>query len=211
MLLAVNADDYGYAPAYDRGIIAAAEAGAIDGASVMALRDPDPAPLLAAGVELGLHLEPSANLAAQLGEFERLVGSPPAYLDGHRHCHASGAFAVEVAELAARLGVPVRAVGAEHRTLLRERGVRYAEPVLGRLDQGEAAMPPELAAWLAGGQQPAGVAEWFVHPGRPDPAVGSAYDAGRAEDLALVLELGPPQRWAERGIRRAPLGRSLSV
>jgi hypothetical protein len=26
----------------------------------------------------------------------------------------------------------------------------------------------------------------MVHPGEPDPAAGSRYDAGRAEDLALL-------------------------
>src|SRR5690349_2391693 len=97
--LIITADDYGYSPLYDEGIVEAATARAVDSVSVMVKRRPLEAdPLLAAGVELGLHLElAEGELAAgdalrelerQLDAFEEALGRPPAYLDGHRHCHA---------------------------------------------------------------------------------------------------------------------------
>ncbi len=211
MLIAVTADDYGYAGAYDSGIVEAAAARAIDGASVMAMRGPDPAPLLAARIELGLHLEPAPAPERQLAAFVDLVGARPAYLDGHHHCHATPGVAELVAELGAELGVPVRGVGDAHRALLRERGVASADLLIGRLAEDEPPMPAELAGWLAGEPQPEAVVEWFTHPGHADPSAGSSYDAGREQDLALLLDLGPPARWAERGIRRLPLGRALGA
>jgi predicted glycoside hydrolase/deacetylase ChbG (UPF0249 family) len=207
-MLVVIADDYGYAPAYDAGIVEAARAETIDGVSVMAMRGPDPGPLLAAGIPCGLHLEADPSPAEQAVAFERLVGRAPAHLDGHRHVHRSEELAEPVAALALRLGVPVRSVDDAHRAFLRERGVPTPDRLLGRLEESEPALPPEIAAWLGGAAQPPGVSEWLVHPGHPDPATGSAYDAGRAEDLALLLELGDRRSWAERGIRRGSLARA---
>ena len=57
-VLIITADDYGYSPRYDAGIVEAAGAGAVDSVSVMVTRDGlDPGPLVETGVEAGLHLE----------------------------------------------------------------------------------------------------------------------------------------------------------
>src|SRR5262245_20766255 len=103
MRLVIHADDCGYTPEYDRGILEAACAGAIDGASAMVLRDPDPAPLLESGVAAGLHLE-GDDLEGQIARFEGLFGRGPDYVDGHKHCHARGRIAVEVADYARQAG-----------------------------------------------------------------------------------------------------------
>jgi predicted glycoside hydrolase/deacetylase ChbG (UPF0249 family) len=190
--LIVTADDYGLGPCYDAGILEAATAGALDAVSVMVLREPDPEPLLATEVEIGLHLEPLATAALdeQFWRFQGLFARPPAHLDGHHHCHAQGRPAVKVARLARRLRLPVRSVTARHRRLLRCLGVPTQDRLIGRLDERDPAMPPEIEAVLAGSAIPAGVSEWMVHPGRADSGAGSSYDAGREEDLRLVLELG---------------------
>ncbi len=208
-MLVINADDYGYGAAYDAGIVAAARAGAIDGASVMVLRDPDLRPLLATGVALGLHVEAGSPPAGQAVAFDALAGRPPDYIDGHHHAHAGEELAGEVAALALRLGVPVRSVDDRHRAFLRERGVATPDRLFGRLHESEPALPAAIAAWLAGDRPEPGVSEWLVHPGHSDPTTGSAYDAGRAEDLALLLELGDRAGWARRGVRRSSLGRAL--
>ena len=202
--LLIVADDYGLAPAYDAGIVAAARAGAIDAAGAMVLRRPNPGPLLETVVEVGLHLElDRGSLEHQLDLFERDFGRPPAYIDGHHHGHAEqGPAALAVARLGARLQLPVRSVSSRHRRLLRCLGVPTADRLVGRLDQDEPALPAVLRDWLGGGGAPAGATEWMVHPGDPDPGSGSAYDRGRGEDLALLLELGDRDRWRRRGIER---------
>jgi predicted glycoside hydrolase/deacetylase ChbG (UPF0249 family) len=209
-VLAITADDYGYARPYDAGIAEAAAAGALDGVSVMAIRAPDPAPLRGLPIELGLHLERGTSVAQQVAAFESLVGAPPAYLDGHHHCHAELPLRASVIEAALRLEVPVRGVDRRHRRELREAGVRTADRLVGRLSEGEPALPAEVGA-LLGGEPADGVTEWFVHPGHPDPSAGSSYDAGRAEDLELLLGLGDRERWAERQIRRASLRPALGL
>jgi predicted glycoside hydrolase/deacetylase ChbG (UPF0249 family) len=209
--LLIVADDYGYAPAYDAGIIEAARAGGIDGAGAMVTRAPDPAALLATGIEVGLHLElERASLEEQLASFQALFGRPPAYLDGHHHCHAeAGRRALSVARLGARLGIPVRSVNPRHRRLLRCLGAPTADRLVGRLGQEEPPLPELLERWLATGEGPEGVTEWMVHPGVPDAATGSGYDSGRGEDLALLLELGDRKRWNRRGIARGAPGEVL--
>jgi hypothetical protein len=47
----------------------------------------------------------------------------------------------------------------------------------------------------------------MVHPGRPDPASGSAYDRGRAEELDLLLRLANAPALARvRGTHLAAFG-----
>lgn len=193
--LIITADDYGYAAAYDEGIAEAARAGAVDAVSAMVTRgEADPAPLAGSGVEVGLHLELEAStLEDQLAEFERRFGRPPAYLDGHHHCHARGPAAVAVANLARERELPVRSVDARHRRLLRCKGVATPDRLVGRASEDEPAVPSEVRAALRGegtwGGAVDGAIEWMTHPGHADPVVGSSYDAGRQEDLRLLLEL----------------------
>jgi predicted glycoside hydrolase/deacetylase ChbG (UPF0249 family) len=188
--LIITADDYGYAPAYDSGIAEAARAGAIDAVSAMVTRyAPDPEVLVESGVEVGLHLDlERSSLDEQLRGFESAFGAPPAYLDGHHHCHARGARAVEVADLARKQKLPVRSVDARHRRLLRSKGVTTPDRLVGRLSEADQVIPDEVAA-LREGAGPDGITEWMVHPGYADPATGSAYDRGREEDLRLLLTL----------------------
>jgi predicted glycoside hydrolase/deacetylase ChbG (UPF0249 family) len=193
--LIITADDYGYAPSYDEGIAEAARAGAVDAVSAMVTRyPPDAAALAGSGVEVGLHLDlDRAQLDEQLRGFEAAFGSPPAYLDGHHHCHACGPPAVAVANLARDRGLPVRSIDARHRRLLACKGVATPDRLVGRLSPAEPALPAEIVA-MREGAGPDGVTEWMTHPGRADPSTGSRYDAGREEDLRLLLDLADDRR-----------------
>jgi predicted glycoside hydrolase/deacetylase ChbG (UPF0249 family) len=211
--LIVTADDYGYRPSYDAGILEAARAGAVDAVSAMLTRSGcHPEPLLATGVEIGLHLElpegvtlvasagQAAALAAlreQLERFEDLFGGPAAFLDGHHHCHAGAGLAEALAHEAGERSLAVRSIDAAHRTLLRRVGVATPDRLVGRLTERQGALPTELRpAVEGGGELPAGVTEWMVHPGHPDPGSSSDYDLGREEDLDLLLGLRLESRLA---------------
>jgi chitin disaccharide deacetylase len=220
-VLVITADDYGYATSYDRGILEAARAGAVDAVSVMVDREGlDPQPLIATGVELGLHYELELavgnagtvqpgeavdELRRQLSSLERSFGRPPAYLDSHHHVHAAPELATAIAGGAAEIGLPVRSVDAWHHQLLRRLRVPTPTRLIGRVDESEPVRPPELDAL------PDGITEWMVHPGYADPAAGSSYDAGREEDLRLLLELGDRDAWRARGIERRTHVEALAI
>ncbi len=193
--LIITADDFGYHPRYDAGILEAVAAGAVDAVSVMVERvDSLPDELAGAGVALGLHLEAPAGIDPGRGEveaqslrLERLAGRPPDYIDGHHHCHARTGTAEAVAGFAADAGLAVRSVDAEHRGLLRAAGVRTPDRLIGRYAESEPVLPAEL------GSLPDGWTEWMVHPGHSAGTGASDYDAGREEDLRALLgfELPP--------------------
>jgi predicted glycoside hydrolase/deacetylase ChbG (UPF0249 family) len=208
--LIITADDYGYSPRYDEGIVEAAAARAVDAVSVMVTRGRvDPGPLLETGTEVGLHLELPTELAdgtwagtrerevalrelrRQLEAFEVALGRPAAYVDGHRHCHAHAGLAAPLAREAADRGLPVRSVDANHRRILRREGVATPDRLIGRYsEEPHEALPAELRPVVdAGGGLPPGITEWMVHPGHPDPESGSGYDLAREEDLDLLLSL----------------------
>lgn len=223
--LIIVADDYGLSAAYDAGIAEAARAAAIDGVGAMVLRDPEPQPLLGSGMEVGLHLElpdrllgparagerereeTRSELERQLERFGELFGRLPAYVDGHHHAHAAPGLAAAVARRCAGLGLPVRSIDERHRRLLRCLGVATPDRLLGRLRESEPALPPEVEALAGGTDAPvAGLSEWMVHPGRRDPATGSSYDAGREQDLELLLELAANPALREARTTHAALG-----
>lgn len=193
MLLTITADDFGFDQSYDRGIIEAARSGALDSVSVTSGRLKGvPQRLVETGVELGLHLEMSSadDLAEQWEAFTNIFGAPPAYLDGHKHSHLKSGEVIEaVIELAYEWELPVRSVESVDRMLLRERGVQTQDVLFGRYHQREELVePPTSPGWT----------EWFTHPGYPlGHLARSSYDAGRGDDLKLLLSYQPPD-----GVRR---------
>lgn len=202
--LIITADDYGYWPSYNAGILQVVAEGAVDSVSVMTEREHcDPEPLLELGVEVGLHIEfegrwgarsgasARSSLRVQVERFTDLFGRWPSFLDGHKHCHSRPEMATPVLELAQQIGAPVRSVSADHRQWLSERGIDTPDRVVGRLQEDEQAEPDVVRA------VPIGVTEWFVHPGIPDPESGSSYDAGRREDIDLLMRLQLRSRYDE--------------
>jgi predicted glycoside hydrolase/deacetylase ChbG (UPF0249 family) len=171
----------------------------------MATRKCDPTPLLELGIPLGLHLEPAESIAVQFRLFAQLIGRPPQFIDGHRHCHAEPRMARDVSVIARELGVPVRAINPPHRAQLRAAGVATTDRLVGRQLEHHAALPLEIGRWLIEERVLPGTTEWCVHPGFRDPQGSSAYDAGRPEDLRLLLDLGDRERWRSAGIERSAL------
>jgi predicted glycoside hydrolase/deacetylase ChbG (UPF0249 family) len=200
--LIITADDYGYWPSYNEGILAAVEAGAVDSVSAMIDREYcDPEPLLESGVEVGLHIEfegrwgsrsaapARTSLRVQVERFVDLFRRWPAYLDGHKHCHARPELATPVLQMAEQIKGPVRSLSDDHRQWLRERGVPTPDLLLGRTRSSDQAEPERLR------ELPPGVTEWMSHPGYPDPDSGSEYDLARREDLDELLRARVRERF----------------
>jgi predicted glycoside hydrolase/deacetylase ChbG (UPF0249 family) len=196
-LLVVNADDLGYDPEIDRGIVEAHRRGIVTSATAMvdtpfaptALRDAPPS------LGLGLHavLDPSleradaeAALRRQLARFEELRGAPPTHLDSHKHAHARPAILAAFAAVAAERGLPVRAMDAAMRAALRASGVRVADAFLG-----DARLRPAwtLEALLAAlGAVGEGVTELMAHPGHAPSHARTSFGAEREEELRALCD-----------------------
>jgi predicted glycoside hydrolase/deacetylase ChbG (UPF0249 family) len=218
--LIIAADDYGYWPSYNRGILEGVRRGVVDSVGALVEREHcDPGPLRELGVEVGLHLEfegrwgrrsrnaAQRSLEVQLDRFSREFKGWPAYIDGHHHCHATLPIATATEDLALELRVPVRAVGEDHRFRLEERGIATPDRLVGRMHEHEPALPRLLADALDEEALPWGITEWVVHPGHSDPDSGSSYDRGREADLALLLQLANDETLVgARATHRVALG-----
>jgi predicted glycoside hydrolase/deacetylase ChbG (UPF0249 family) len=193
--LIVNADDLGYDPEIDRGILEAHAGGIVTSATAM-VETPFAAEALRvapATLAIGLHavLDPGAGpdpaeraLRRQLDRFVALRGAPPSHLDSHRHAHAApGPFAAVVrVALAHRL--PVRAIDPAMRSALRAEGLRTADAFLG-----DAALRPawtEAALLLALGRVGEGTTELMAHPGHAPRLVRTSFGVEREVELAAL-------------------------
>jgi predicted glycoside hydrolase/deacetylase ChbG (UPF0249 family) len=193
--LIVNADDLGYDPEIDRGILEAHARGLVTSATAMVTTPFAPAALAAAPATLGLGLhavlDPALDEAAardellrQLERFEALRGAAPTHLDSHKHAHARPAILAAVAGVASARRLPVRAMDAGLRAELRRLGVATTDAFLGdaarRPAWTEAAL---LAALRALG---AGVTELMAHPGYRPSVARTSFGVEREEELRAL-------------------------
>jgi predicted glycoside hydrolase/deacetylase ChbG (UPF0249 family) len=197
-LLIVNADDLGYDPEIDRGILEAHARGIVTSATAMvgtafaaaALRSAPPT----LGVGLHAVLRPDAEageveraLRDQLARFEDLRGATPTHLDSHKHLHATaealGAFLV----VARERGLPVRSLDAAMVARVRGAGVLTPSRFLGDAALRPAWTPERLADAID--RLEPGVTELMAHPGyRPSHATTSFAVEREAELEALCSE-----------------------
>jgi hypothetical protein len=209
-VLVVNADDLGYDPAIDRGILEAHATGLVTSATAMvdtpfaaaALRDA-PATL---GVGLHAVLDPGLDRAAaeaelrrQLTRFEALRGAPPDHLDSHKHAHARPAILDAFAAVAAALGLPVRALDAPMRAALRGAGVATTDHFLGDAALRPAWTAESLLAALATLRE--GTTELMAHPGYAPTHATTSFGPAREVELRALASPAALDAAAAAGVR----------
>ena len=197
--LVVNADDLGYDPEIDRGILEAHANGIVTSATAM-VETPFAAAALARAprtLGVGLHavLDPAAagreaerTLRRQLERFQELRGGPPTHLDSHKHAHAAPAVLEAVTAVALERGLPVRALDARMRALLRSRGVSTADHFLGDAALRPAWTEQALLGALAALRE--GVTEIMAHPGHRPSHARTSFAAEREVELAALCSPG---------------------
>ena len=193
----VNADDLGYDPAIDRGILEAHRRGLVTSATAM-VETPFAERALAgapATLDLGLHavVDPAAGPAAvedalsrQLARFRGLRGAAPTHLDSHKHAHLPPAALPSFAAAARRERIPLRVFDATLRASLRAQGVLTTDAFLG-----DAALRPcwtreRLLEALT--SMPEGVVELMCHPGYAPTHARTSFAAEREVELAALCE-----------------------
>ncbi|HET8541448.1 MAG TPA: ChbG/HpnK family deacetylase [Anaeromyxobacter sp.] len=196
-LLVVNADDLGYDPEIDRGILEAHARGIVTSATAM-VETPFSASALAAAprsLGIGLHavLDPAAGPAEaeravrrQLDAFRALRGAEPTHLDSHKHAHAAPGILDAFAAVAAAAGLPVRALDAPMRRALRARGVATADAFLGDAARRPAWTRDALLAAL--GALGEGVTELMAHPGHAPSHARTSFGAEREIELDALCD-----------------------
>ncbi len=195
--LIVNADDLGYDPEIDRGILEAHARGIVTSATAM-VETPFAAAALARAprtLGIGLHavLEPAAGraeaeraLRRQLERFRALRGADPTHVDSHKHAHAAPATLEAVAAVAGGAGLPVRAIDAAMRGALRARGVATADAFLGDADRRPAWTREALRTALASLGE--GVTELMAHPGHAPSHARTSFGAEREIELDALCD-----------------------
>jgi hypothetical protein len=196
-LLVVNADDLGYDPAIDRGILEAHARGIVTSTTAMVETAFAAAALAAAprSLGIGLHvvLDPALHRAAaeaalrrQVARFAALRGAPPTHLDSHKHAHRHPDVLEGFAAVAAELGLPVRAIDGAMRDLLRARGVATADRFLGDATLRPAWTVASLAGAVAAVGE--GVTELMAHPGHAPSHVRTSFGVERELELEALCD-----------------------
>jgi chitin disaccharide deacetylase len=204
--LIVNADDLGYDPSIDGGILEAHARGIVTAATAM-VDTPFAARALAqapATLDVGLHVVVSAGeggleeqIARQLERFRALRGAAPTHLDSHRHAHAAPGALAAFAAAARREAIPLRALDPAMRATLRAAGVATTDAFLG-----DAALRP---CWtrerLLGALSalPTGTVELMCHPGRAPTHARTSFSVEREIELASLIDPGARAALAASG------------
>lgn len=193
----VVADDLGYDPAIDQGILEAHARGIVTAASALVDGARAASALVAAPITLavGLHLvlppgtgeeEADREISRQLQLFEAVRGVSPTHVDGHKHVHAEPPVLRALLRIAGPLGLRVRALDPAMRDRIRAAGARACDHFLG-----DAALRPcwtqeRLLAAVAG--LPAGSTEIMMHPGLRPTHARTSFGVEREVELAAATD-----------------------
>lgn len=219
--LIVNADDFGRSPAINRGVVRAHTDGIVTSASLMVRYEAAAEAAAAARdhprLSVGLHLdmaewelhegewranyevvspgdrqELTAEVLRQLERFRELTGGAPTHIDSHQHVHREEPLRSVAAEVAGRLGVPLRHAGP----------IRYCGAFYGQGRHGapmhEALDPGALAALIR--DLPDGITELCCHPSE-SVDFASSYAAERPIELRALCDPRVARTIRESGIR----------
>jgi predicted glycoside hydrolase/deacetylase ChbG (UPF0249 family) len=209
-LLVVNADDLGYDPEIDRGILEAHAHGIVTSATAMVDTPFSAAALRSAPSSLGIGLhaviDPSldrrageAALRLQVARFVDLRGATPTHLDAHKHAHAAPELLAAFASVAAEMALPVRAIDDRTRAALREAGVLTNDRFLGDAALRPAWTEARLLAGLSAMDE--GFTELMTHPGHAPSHARTSFGAEREVELAALCNPKARAVLEERGVR----------
>ncbi|OGB91416.1 MAG: hypothetical protein A2Z31_05535 [candidate division NC10 bacterium RBG_16_65_8] len=137
--------------------------------------------------EVGVPSEILAEAAAQAARFEEAFGHRPTHVDTHYHMHRLPRVFEAVLEVAADLGVPLRAVTPEMAGQIRRRGLPSVDRMVGDVGSDAYWTAENLVALIRTAEE--GVTELMCHPGYADEALSvSSYSAQREGELRALCD-----------------------
>ena len=203
-LLIVNADDFGASPGTNRGILEAHQRGIVTSTSLLvhAAGSADAAELAEFAPELsvGLHadldgVDPeqvTATLERQLDRFEVLLDASPTHLDTHHDTHRQPRVFPAVVQFARCHGLRLRGHAR----------IRVCTKFYGQW--GGESHPEQIS--VAGLERVLAdvedlVTELTCHPGYPDAALHTSYDAERELEIRTLCDPASRELVARLGFR----------
>jgi predicted glycoside hydrolase/deacetylase ChbG (UPF0249 family) len=155
--------------------------------------------------EAGNVREIREELAAQAARFEDVFGRRPSHLDTHHHVHRHGRIFEAVLDLAAGMGLPVRALTPDMAGRVIGRGLPSPDRAIG--DVGPDAYWTAHALLSSLKTLEPGVTELICHPGYADAALAdSSYSAQREGEMRGLCDPMVMAAVAAAGIRRIAYG-----
>jgi chitin disaccharide deacetylase len=212
--LIVNADDFGYGAAINRGIVEAIDRGIVTSAGLM-VNTPGTAEAVGLAeerphVSLGLHVnftneaqrlvefdDPDVcrtELRRQFDRFVELVGRLPTHVDAHQHVHRRRPCQPSFRELAEEHGLPLR-----DQPPVTFKGGFYAQWEYGVSDPSKVSLA--ALTRILKNELVRGIYELAVHPGYADTSVRYVYDGDRELELATLTDPAARAFLDEEGIR----------
>ena len=141
-----------------------------------------------------------AEWSAQAEQFETIFGRRPTHLDTHHHVHRHPRIFGVALDLAAGLGVPLRALTPEMAERIRGRRLPAVDQAVGEVAPDAFWQAERLVRFLRG--LPPGVTELMCHPGYADDALSvSSYCAQREVELRALCDLRVKDALAAPGAR----------
>lgn len=199
--LIVNADDFGYGAAVNRGIVEAIDRGVVTSVGLM-VNTPGTAEAVAFArarphVSVGLHTnftneaqrlvefdDPPVCRAALREQFERfcdLLGRKPTHLDSHQHVHRRRPCNPSFLELAREHGIPLR-----DQAPVTFKGGFYGQWEYGVSDPSKVSY--EALERILAHELDRGVYELACHPGYFDPEAEYVYHRDRENELRTLTD-----------------------
>ena len=150
--------------------------------------------------EVGVPSEIRDEAAAQAKRFEEAFGRRPTHMDTHYHMHRLPRVLAAVLEVAADLGLPVRAVTPEMAIQIRRRGLPAADRMVGDVGPDAYWTVERLVTFIQTAEE--GVTELMCHPGHADEALSvSTYREQREGELRALCDPRVKAELAAAGVR----------
>ncbi|MFO7806950.1 MAG: ChbG/HpnK family deacetylase [Candidatus Moraniibacteriota bacterium] len=187
----VNADDFGLAKEFNKGIIDLAKQGFVTSTTILinrkhtgkywflSLNEYSKAP-----ISVGLHLEIADNASVkeieeQISKFKQKTGFLPSHLDGHNHCHLTKNNLPIVIKVAKKYNFPLRSSALSNRRLIKKEKIKTPDKFISWHPIRKESLFKELK------KNNSEITEMVCHPGYRDQKTLYPYNKQREEEIKV--------------------------